>query len=65
MINQDPYMRPHVDCRLPITRRSFLQAIGLAFARRLRPLAAGFTAIADELARLFRICSLDTALQGA
>ena len=54
-----------VDFHRTITRRSFLQAIGLAFACSLRPLASGFTAIADELARLFRICSLDAALQGA
>ena len=54
-----------VDYRMPVTRRSFLQAMGLAFACSLRPLAAGFTAIADDLARLFRVCSLDTALQGA
>lgn len=46
-------MRTHaVDYRQPMTRRSFLAAIGLAFA-------AGFTAITDELARLFRCCSLD------
>lgn len=46
-------MRTHaVDYRQPMTRRSFLAAIGLAFA-------AGFTAIADELAALFRCCSLD------
>ena len=50
---------------LTITRRSFLRAIGFASARILHPLAAGFTAIADELARLFRWCSLDIALQGA
>ena len=54
-----------VDDRLPITRRSFLQAIGLASVRSLHSIAAGFTAIADELARLFRICSLDAALHGA
>ncbi len=50
-------MRPHVDCRLPITRRSFLQAIGLAFARSLHPVAAGFTAIADDLVWLMRWCA--------
>ena len=50
---------------LTITRRNFLRAIGFASACRLHPLAASFTAIADELARLFRWCSLDSALQGA
>lgn len=63
-------MRPHAVDPIPrppvqITRRAFLQAIGLAFACRFRPLAAGFTAIADELARLFRWCALDVAPQGA
>ena len=57
-------MRPHAVDHHPrppelISRRAFLQAIGLASACRFRPLAAGFTAIADELARLFRWCSLD------
>ena len=55
-------MRPHAVDHHPrppaITRRAFLQAVGLASACYLRPLAAGFTAIADELARLFRWCSL-------
>ena len=47
------------------TRRSFLRAIGSAFARTFYAVASGFTAIADELARLFRVCSLDIALQEA
>ena len=44
-----------------ITRRAFLQAIGLASACRFRPLAAGFTAIADELAALMRWCACGPA----
>ena len=39
------------------SRRSFLRAMGLAFARSFHPVAAGFTAIADELAQLFRWCA--------
>ena len=59
-------MRPHaVDHHPrppePISRRAFLQAIGLASACRFRPLAAGFTAIADELAALMRWCACGPA----
>lgn len=49
-------MRIHaVDYRMPMTRRGFLQGAGLA-------LVAGFTAIADELAALFRCCTRNRAL---
>ena len=56
-------MRTHaVDPRPPaISRRAFLQAIGLASACRLRPFAARFTAIADDLAWLMRWCSRGAA----
>ena len=56
-------MRPHaVDYRsLAISRRTFLQAMGLAFACRLHPICARFTAIADDLARLFRWCAFGSA----
>ena len=55
-------MRPHAVDPVPrppelISRRAFLQAIGFACACRFRPLAAGFTAIADELAALMRWCA--------
>ena len=54
-------MRPHVVDIVPrspahLTRRSFLQAIGLAFARSLHPVAIGFTAVADDLVWLMRWC---------
>ena len=45
-------------CNAPttITRRSFLQAIGLASVCGLRTLATGFTSIADDLVWLMRWC---------
>jgi hypothetical protein len=48
------------EVRLPVTRRAFTKALGLI-------LVTGFTAIADELARLFRWCSHEAgpALVGA
>ena len=54
-------------CNAPITitRRSFLTAIGLAFAGRLRPFAAGFTSIADDLAWLMRWCCFGGGLRFA
>ena len=58
-----PNMRTQaVDCRPPaISRRAFLQAIGLASACRLHPIAARFTAIADDLVWLMRWCSRGSA----
>ena len=63
IITMDTDMRPHaVDHRLPsLTRRDVLAAVGTGIGRQLRPLAAGFIAIADELAALMRWCACGQA----
>ena len=47
------------------SRRDFLRAMSLAFARGLRPLAVGFTAIGDDLVWLLRWCAYGGAIRYA